>query len=109
MENVLLTTLENLPGMDIEQHFGLVTGNAIRGENIFKHWLNSWRNFFGGELTNFSRILDDTRGQAINMMIKEAENLGANAVINIRFESTKLSNGTSEVYVYGTAVRAIKY
>jgi len=107
--DMVLTTLENLPGMDIEEHIGLVSGNAVFVQSTFKGFMNSIKSIFGGELKDFDAAIQTTRNEALNMMMNQARNLGSNAVINIRFENSHTEPNFTEVYVYGTAVKANKY
>ena len=106
---MVLTTLENLPGMDIEEHIGLVSGNAVFVQSTLKGFMNSIKSIFGGELKDLDAAIQTTRNEALNMMINQARNLGSNAVINIRFENSHTEPNFTEVYVYGTAVKANKY
>lgn len=107
--DMVLTTLENLPGMDIEEHIGLVSGNAVFVQSFFKGLLNGLKSILGGELKDFDAAIQATRNEALNIMINQARNLGSNAVINIRFENSRTEPNFTEVYVYGTAVKANKY
>lgn len=107
--DMVLTTLENLPGMDIEEHMGLVAGNAVFTQSFWKKILSSIKSIFGGELKDFDAEIQKIRQEAMNIMLSQAINLGANAVINIRFENSHTDLRFTEVYVYGTAVKANKY
>jgi uncharacterized protein YbjQ (UPF0145 family) len=108
-DEITLTTLETVSGSDIEQHIGLVTGVAVAGTSMITSFVANLKHFFGGENTAMTSLLQDTRKKAMDHMVEEAKKLGANAVINIRIESSKIASGTAEVCVYGTAVKMIKY
>ncbi len=108
-DEIILSTLENVPGSDIEQHIGLVTGVGVKGTNLITSFFGNLKNFFGGENTSMTALLQETRKQAMDHLVEEAKKLGANAVINLRIESSNVSSGTAEVSVYGTAVKIIKY
>jgi uncharacterized protein YbjQ (UPF0145 family) len=104
-----ITTLEHLPNMDIEEHMGLVSGSAVTRSNILKSISASFKNFFGGEIKELDSTFDEARSIAIENMKNEAVKLGANTIINTRFESLRLSSGYCEVHVYGSAVKANAY
>ncbi len=108
-DEIIISTLESVPGSDIEQHIGLVTGIGARGTSMATSFIANLRNFFGGENTSMTSLLQDARKDAMQHMIEEAKKMGANAVINVRMEGTKIASGTAEVSIYGTAVKIIKY
>ncbi|MCM8787464.1 MAG: YbjQ family protein [Candidatus Omnitrophica bacterium] len=102
---MILTNIESVPGKRIVEHFGLVSGSTVRAKNIFKDIGAGFKNIVGGELKSYTQLLEDSRKQAIERMISQAESLGANAVINVRFATSSIAQGASELYVYGTALR----
>lgn len=102
---MILTNIDYVPGKKIVEHFGLVTGSTVRARNIGADLLAGFKNVVGGELKGYTKLLNDSRNQAIQRMIKQAEQLGANAIINIRFATSAITAGAAELYVYGTAVR----
>lgn len=108
-EKFTITTLEHLPNMDIEEHMGLISGSSVIKGNILKTLQLSFRSFFGGELKELDHTFDEARHMAIENMKNEAIKLGANTIINVRFESLRLSSGYCEVHVYGSAVKANAY
>ncbi|MFI4984243.1 MAG: YbjQ family protein [Rickettsiales bacterium] len=108
-DEILLTTLENIPASDVEQHYGIVSGNAVKSSGTLTSFIQGIRNFFGGVNHNLESLVEATRQQAIDNMVAEAKKLGGNAIVNVRFESVKVDGGTIEVYVYGTAIKMIKY
>jgi len=99
-----ITNIETIPGKTIITHFGLVCGSTVRSKNAFKDIGASFKNMFGGELKSYTRLLDDTRQEAINRMVEHATALGANAVVNVRFATSDVAAGAAEIYIYGTAV-----
>ncbi|MEK6714677.1 MAG: YbjQ family protein [Candidatus Omnitrophota bacterium] len=102
---MLLTNIESIPGKRIVEHFGLVAGSTVRAKNAFKDFGAGLKNIFGGELKSYTALLEESRNQAIERMVKQAEQLGANTVVNVRFATSNIAQGASELYVYGTAVR----
>lgn len=104
-----ITTLEHLPNMDIEEHMGLVSGSSVVKGNSLKTFVKSFKSFFGGELKELDETFDEARNAAIANMKSEAIKLGANTIINVRFESLRLSSGYCEVHVYGSAIKANAY
>jgi uncharacterized protein YbjQ (UPF0145 family) len=83
----------------------LVLGSAVISIDYFKRMLAAFRNIVGGELKGYTELLQDSRNQAVERMTQQAKQLGANAVVNIRFATSSVAQGASELYVYGTAVR----
>jgi len=102
---LILTNIEEIPGKNIVEHFGLVSGSTIRAKHIGKDILAGLKNIVGGELTGYTELLQESRKQSIERMEKIAEEMGANAIINIRFATSSVAQGAAELYVYGTAVR----
>lgn len=102
---MILTNIESIPGKKIIEHFGLVAGSTVRAKNVFKDMGAGFKNIVGGELKSYTALLEESRRQAIERMIQQAEQLGANAIINVRFSTSNIAQGASELYVYGTAVK----
>ncbi|NOY69203.1 MAG: YbjQ family protein [Deltaproteobacteria bacterium] len=102
---MLLTNIEEIPGKTIVEHYGLVTGSTVRAKHVGRDIMASLKNLVGGELKGYTELLEDSRKQARERMIAQARELGANAVVNIRFDTSSVAQGASELYVYGTAVR----
>lgn len=102
---MILTNIQSLPGKTIMEHFGLVSGSTVRAKHLGIDIMASLKNIVGGELKGYTELLQESRNQAITRMIKQAEQLGANAVINVRFATSSVAQGAAELYVYGTAVR----
>jgi uncharacterized protein YbjQ (UPF0145 family) len=92
-------------GRQIEQVLGLVRGNTIRARHIGRDLMAGLRNIIGGEIKEYTRMLSQARDEAISRMVKEAEALGANAVLGVRFTTSQTMSGAAEILAYGTAVR----
>lgn len=102
---MLLTNIESVPGKKIVEHYGLVTGSTVRAKHVGKDIMAGFKNIIGGELKSYTDLLQDSRKQSIDRMIEQAKQLGANAVVNVRFATSSIAQGAAELYVYGTAVR----
>jgi len=102
---MILTTLNNIPGRQIETSLGLVRGNTIRAKHIGKDIIAGFRNIVGGEIKEYTQALNEAREEAVKRMIKEAEDLGADAIIGIRFTTSQIMSGAAELLVYGTAIK----
>jgi len=102
---VILTTLEGVPGQTIMEHYGLVQGSTIRAKHIGKDIMASFKNIVGGELKGYTELLQESRKEALERMVKQATELGANAVVNIRFATSSVAQGAAELFAYGTAVK----
>lgn len=89
---------------EVDEVLGLVRGNTVEAKNAGRDFTQSIRNFFGGELKAYTDLLTQSREKAIEKLEKEAEELGADAVINLRFDTSSITPQASEVLVYGTAV-----
>jgi len=102
---VILTTLEGVPGKEIIEHFGLVQGSTIRAKHIGKDIMAGFKNIIGGELKGYTELLQEARQEAVERMVRQAAQLGANAVVNVRFATSSVAQGAAELFAYGTAVR----
>lgn len=101
---MIVTNLEIIPGKTIVQHFGLVQGNTIRAKHIGRDFMAGMKNIFGGELVGYTELLSESRQEATERMIAQAEALGANAVLNVRYSTSSVAQGAAELFAYGTAV-----
>lgn len=99
-----LSTIESIPGMNVVTCHGIVSGNTVRAKHVGRDIMAGFKNVFGGEIIGYTELLSESRDQALARMILQAERLGANAVVNIRFSTSSVTAGASEIYVYGTAV-----
>ena len=102
---MILTNIESVPGKKIVEHFGLVSGSTVRAKNVFKDIGAGFKNIVGGELKSYTALMEESRRQAIERMEQQAQQLGANAIVNVRFSTSNIAQGAAELYVYGTAVR----
>ena len=101
---VLISNIEVVPGKRITQHLGLVQGSTVRAKHAGKDIMAGFKNIFGGELKSYTDLLQESRQAAIDGLTEQAEHLGANAVINVRFATSAIAAGASEILAYGTAV-----
>ena len=101
---MILTNIETVPGYKIVKHLGLVQGSTIRAKHIGRDIMASLRNIIGGEVKGYTELLTEARKEAMERAKKEAEDLGANAIVNIRIGTSSVMQGAAELYVYGTAV-----
>ncbi|ANF82297.1 hypothetical protein A3K93_08885 [Acinetobacter sp. NCu2D-2] len=101
---MLLSNLETVPGHTITQQIDVVYGSTVRSKHVGRDLLASLKNIVGGELTAYTELLEESRQEAMNRMIQKAKNLGANAIVGIRFSTSNIAQGASELFVYGTAV-----
>jgi len=104
LENFIVTTMNDLPGYEIVQVCGEVFGLVVRARNVFSNIGASLRTVFGGEVTQYTQLLADSRNQAIERLKLAAKEKGGNAVIAMRFDCNEIANLMSEIAAYGTAV-----
>ncbi|MCK4792894.1 MAG: YbjQ family protein [Desulfobacteraceae bacterium] len=102
---MIITNIETVPGKTIVEHFGLVSGSTIRAKHIGRDIMASLKNLVGGELKGYTQLLQESRNQAIDRMTEHARQMGANAIVNVRFSTSSIAQGAAELYAYGTAVR----
>lgn len=101
---MIVTNLESLPNHRIKKHFGLVMGSTIRAKHLGRDLMAALKNVFGGELKGYTDLLKESREEATNRMLSQARHLGANAVLNVRYSTSSVAQGASEILAYGTAV-----
>jgi uncharacterized protein YbjQ (UPF0145 family) len=104
MDHSMTTTAFTLDGYSVVQNLGVVRGITVRSRSIFGTIGGSLQTLLGGNITLFTDLCEKTRAEAFEMMVNHAEELGANAVVGIRYDATELMQGVSEVLCYGTAV-----
>ena len=102
---MLITNVEHIPGKQISEHYGLVSGSTVRAKHVGRDFMAGLKNIVGGELKGYTELLTDARQQATARMVEQAESLGANAIVNVRFSTSSVAQGAAEIYVYGSAVR----
>ena len=101
---MIVATTSELPGMTVREVKGLVQGNTIRARNVGRDIMAGLRNLVGGEITEYTRLMAESRAEATQRMVEEAEELGANAVLGVRFTTSTVISGAAELLAYGTAV-----
>ncbi len=101
---MIVVNIETVPGYAVREVKGLVQGNTIRAKHLGRDFAAGLKNLVGGELTGYTELLVEARRQALERMIAQAEQLGANAVVNVRFTTSAITQGAAELYAYGTAV-----
>jgi uncharacterized protein YbjQ (UPF0145 family) len=101
---MIISNIETVPGQDILEFKGLVQGNTIRAKHVGRDIMAGLKNIVGGELKGYTELLSEARREAMSRMIDQAQDLGANAVVNVRFSTSSVSQGAAEMYCYGTAV-----
>lgn len=103
-QKMLLSNLESVPGHTIIRQIDVVYGSTVRSKHVGRDLLASLKNIVGGELTAYTELLEESRQEAMSRMIEKAKSIGANAVVGIRFSTSNIAQGASELFVYGTAV-----
>jgi uncharacterized protein YbjQ (UPF0145 family) len=102
---MVISTSDQIEGKRITQTYGLVRGSAIRARHVGRDITAMLRNLVGGEIPEYTKLMGESREQAIQRMVAEAESLGANAVVGVRIATSMIMSGAAEILVYGTAVR----
>jgi uncharacterized protein YbjQ (UPF0145 family) len=100
-----MTNIHYLPGHRIVEHYGLVQGSTIRAKHLGRDIAASLKNLVGGELKGYTELLSEARAEATRRMVEQARQLGANAVINVRYATSSVAQGAAELFAYGTAVK----
>lgn len=101
---MLIVNTEYVVGREIREVKGLVQGSTVRAKHVGRDIAAGLKNMFGGELKGYTELLVESRQEAIERMISQAQAMGANAVVNVRFATSSVTSGAAELYVYGTAV-----
>ena len=104
-ERLPITTTSTFPDQEIVESLGVARGNSVRARNVGRDITQALRNLVGGELKAYSTLMSRTRDQALDRMVDEAETMGADAVVNVRFETSKITGSGAELLAYGTAVQ----
>ncbi|MFL3026009.1 MAG: YbjQ family protein [Candidatus Neomarinimicrobiota bacterium] len=102
---MIITTTENVAGNEIDEHLGTVIGNTIRARHVGKDIQAAFRTVLGGEIKEYTSMMAESREQALLRMKDRAAELGADAIVGVRFQTSMILSGTAELLVYGTAVR----
>ncbi len=101
---MIISNMEVIPGKQIKVHLGLVQGSTVRTKHVGRDLMAGLKNIFGGELRGYTELLQEAREEAVNRMKQQAESVGANAVLNVRFSTSSVAQGAAELFAYGTAV-----
>jgi len=102
--DMLIVTIEQIPGYKIKKVLGVISGSVVRARSFGRDFMAGLRNLAGGEIKEYTELLAESRDLAIKRMAEKAKKLGANAVIGVRFATSSVMSGASEVVAYGTAV-----
>ena len=102
---MITSTTETIAGHQIASQFGVVCGNTVRAKHIGRDIMAGLKTIIGGEINGYTEMLQESRNQAIDRMIAQARSMGADAVVNVRFTTSQIAQGMSEMLAYGTAVK----
>jgi uncharacterized protein YbjQ (UPF0145 family) len=102
---MIIVNTETVPGYEISELCGLVQGNTIRAKHVGRDIAASLKNIVGGELKGYTELLTEARREAVERMMAQAQQLRADAIVNVRFSTSSITQGAAELYAYGTAVR----
>ncbi|MBL11825.1 MAG: hypothetical protein CMB46_03330 [Euryarchaeota archaeon] len=105
VNGVLVVNTETIPGKLITETLGVVSGSTVRAKHAGKDMLAFVKNIFGGELSQYTELLQESRQEAVGRMVADAMSLGATAVVNVRFATSAITAGAAELFAYGTAVK----
>jgi len=96
---------DQVPGREIAQTLGIVRGSIVRARFVGRDFIAGLRNLVGGEVTEYTQLLEESRQQAYDRMVTDAQKMGADAILTFRFSTSAIMEGTSEILAYGTAVK----
>ena len=102
---MIIVSTETIPGKEIKETLGIARGSTVRARNLGRDIFAGLKNLVGGEISEYTKLLADAREEALTRMTHDAENLGANAIINVRFTTSQVMTGCAEILAYGTAVK----
>ncbi len=105
MNKMLITTQDNFKDYEIQETLGMVKGNTIRARHVGKDIIAGLRTIVGGEITEYTKMIAESREQATDRMIEDARALGADAIVCMRFTTSPMMQGAAELLAYGTAVK----
>lgn len=103
--SILLATTETIVNQEITEVVGIARGSTVRARNIGRDFFAGLKNIVGGEIEEYTKLLAQSREQAMERMVQDAMNLGADAIVNVRYTTSMITQGTSEILAYGTAVK----
>ena len=102
---MIIVTTDYVSGQEIDQTIGIARGSTVRARNVGRDFLAGLKNIIGGEISEYSKLMNQSREQALQRMAQHAENMGADAVVNVRFITAQIMQGVAEILAYGTAVK----
>ena len=105
VNGILVVNTETIPGKIITETMGVVSGSTVRAKHLGKDIFAGLRNIVGGELTQYTELLQESRQEAVGRMVSDAMSIGATAVVNVRFATSAITSGAAELFAYGTAVK----
>ena len=100
-----IVTTPTIEGYKVTKVIGVGSGSTVRAKNVGRDIIAAFKNLVGGEIIEYSKLMAESREQAMDRMVKNAEDLGADAVVCVRFTTSMLQQGASEIFIYGTAVK----
>jgi uncharacterized protein YbjQ (UPF0145 family) len=103
-DKLLVSNLEMVPGRRARTHLGMVQGSTVRSKHVGRDLLAGLKNIVGGELKGYTELMQEAREEATERMVAQAQSIGANAVLNVRYSATSITMGAAEILAYGTAV-----
>lgn len=102
---MIITTTENIPNKEIDEILGICRGSTVRARNVGRDIFAGLKNIVGGEISEYTKLQAESREQAMERMINDAQSFGADAVVNVRLTTAMIMQGTAEILAYGTAVK----
>ena len=102
---MILTTTETIPNKQISEILGIARGSTVRAKSVASDFVASLKNLVGGELDEYTRLQGNSREQALQRMVDDGKKLGADAIVNVRLTTSRITQGASEILAYGTAVK----
>lgn len=102
---MIITTTDTVPNKQITEILGVSRGSTVRARNFGRDFMAGIKNLVGGEIDEYTKLQAQSREEAIERMVKDAERLGADAIVNVRFATSVIMQGASEILAYGTAVK----
>ena len=102
---MIVSNIEVLPGKTVTEHLGLVQGSTVRAKHVGRDIAAALKNIVGGEIKGYTELLVEARGEALERMVDQARAVGADAILNVRFTTSSITPGASELLAYGTAVK----
>lgn len=102
---IITSTCESIPSRQISEHLGIVCGNTVRAKHVGRDIMAGLKTLVGGEIGGYTEMLQESRNQATDRMVAQAKAMGADAIVNVRFTTSQVAQGMSEMVAFGTAVK----